>query len=256
MAKNKKIIIAVAAGAILVAALLAGIIIGRSFKIAQNQQLEHSENIEQEIIMPDDIFHLAKAWDEYMSADIQQAEVALIIESKAFAFDEKFSVQAGKLNDKPLTHIRKGMLDGYIYNGTLYVDDDASFDIVGRKFTANDADIKQVLGFIYDLIKNAEFSVTEEAEQTVYQLVLTQQQIEQLLGDILNNAEELEVAVDKGTLRIVLEDNELAGVYVGCDGVVYLLGMELPLTVAVDTHTNAVNGAAISVPKDILDKMQ
>ena len=254
---NKKTLLAVLAGLAVVVVLIAGISMGRALNEADNIIPENNGNSEgQEIFMPTDIYRLVRAWDDYMTADVKQAEVFLKLESKAFAIDEHISVQAGKLDGKPLAHIKKGMIDAYIYNNTLYIEDEAKFDIVGREFSVEDIDVKEMLEFIYKLANNSEFAVEETENGAVYRLTLTQQQIEQLIGESLGQISETDVAVKKGELIITTENNALAGLDIICDGVLYILNFETPLTLSVNVETTAVNGGEISVPKFIKDKMK
>lgn len=253
---DKKFLIIIAA-IVAAAALFAGILFGRTFLISDNivpGQEDISEG--QEIVVPTHIYRLVKAWDDYMSADIKQAEIVLLLESKAFAIDEHISVQAGKMDGKPLAHIKKGMIDAYIYNNTLYIEDEAKFDIVGREFSVEDIEVKEMLEFIYNLANNSEFSVTENENVTEYRLALTQQQIEQLMGAGFENISELDIAVKHGELVMSTEDKALSGFAVTLDGSVYILGIESPVTLSVNVETTAVNGGEISVPKFIKDKMK
>jgi len=254
--KNKKIIIAVMAAVAVVSALFAGIILGRSFNIADGLLPKQEGRRAQEIIVSNDVLNLAEAWNEYISADIQQADIRFSIESNILDFEESLAIRIGKLDGKPLTHIRKGGIDAYIYNDTLYLADEAYFDIMGREFTADDADIKEVLTFAYELIKDSEFTVEKTDGKTVYQLMLTQQQIEQMLAGALDEMQEVTIAVDYGLLELVLEDGNLEGVYLTCEGEIGFLGMNMDLKMTVDIRTEAINGGDIWVPDQILKKIK
>ena len=256
MKEKKSSGLMVAAAVVLVAALVVGIFFGRNFLITDNIIAEQGTGSEtQEIVVPTDIYRLVKAWDSYMSADLKRAEVVLMLESKAFSLDEAVSVEAGNVNGKPFAYISKGALDAYIFDNTLYIEDDARFDIAGREFSVEDADIRQVLEFIYKLANNSEFTVDETEKGTEYRLSLTQQQIEELVGESLGKISEADISVKKGELVMTTKDNSLAGFDIICDGTVYILGFEAPVTLSVMVETSAENGIQIAVPDFLKDKI-
>ncbi|MBE6895314.1 MAG: hypothetical protein E7483_06935 [Ruminococcaceae bacterium] len=254
--RNKKVIIAVVASVAVIAALLTGIVLGRSFEIADALLPERADRQRQEIIVSNDALNIAAAWNNYISADIQQADVTFSMESNILDFEEKLAIRIGKFDGKPITHIRKGGIDAYIYNDKLYIDDQAYFDIMGREFTVEDAQIKEMLGFAYDLVKNGEVNVEKDGDTTVYQLMLTQQQIEQMLADVIDEMDEVTIAVDYGLLEMVLEKDKLKGVYLTCEGEIGFLGMNMELKMSVDVDTQAVENGDIWVPADIMEKIK
>lgn len=263
--QNKKNVKTIILLVLVVAAVAAAFAIGSSFGKNQNNHtnipderpsLENgsSSDSTQTESISDSIFNLVTALDDYIEAPVQQAEAKVEFGFGSLEIDEEFSLRSGVVNDIQVNHIQRGKLDIYVCDGKVFVEDDNAHFKVNNSSEYN-VNMRQIFAFAYEIIKNGEFAVSTAGEKTEYSLTLTQQQIENILNAFHNTMENFDVKIEKGVLKITLENGELDSFDVICSGHTEILSAQIDGYISVGADLS-VSQQQITIPQAIAEQLK
>ncbi|MBE6886899.1 MAG: hypothetical protein E7484_00590 [Ruminococcaceae bacterium] len=259
----KTIVLIILVAVAVTAAFMAGSFIGKKNSTDTNIPADRprpeidsnsSENSEQNR-MSDDIFNLITAFDEYMKASVQQAEVEIGFRFGAIETDEEFKMRSGTVDEVPVTHIQRGRLDIYICDGQVFVEDDNAHFSINKTEDYNSLNMKKLFAVVYEITQKGDFSVATVENETVYTLTLTQRQIDDIINSLQGTMEESNVVIEKGVLKITLENGTLESFDITCNGYMKILSSQVEGGISVETDLS-VSEYAISVPASVMEQLK
>lgn len=165
-------------------------------------------------IYSDDLVRLVNAWTQLRSKNPITAELVLEGNCGQLSVSDTFTYYRWRESGREISAVEK---DGK----TVYFTDQAVCNEQGR--TASTAQIGTVdatglLKGIYDNFSNAEFTCRQENGVSIYTVTLNQQGMAQLVETVLPKAGEMNIAYEKGSIRLAVRDGLIQSVGVTCGG--------------------------------------
>ena len=203
----------------------------------------------------DNIFNLIAAFDDYMKATVQQAEVEVKFTFGSLETDEKVSIRTGVVEGISVNHIQYGKLDIYICDGQVFVEDDNAHFSLNKTDKYDKFNMKEMFAVAYEIVQKGDFSVETVENETVYTLSLTQQQIEDILDSLQGTMRENNAVIEKGVFRITLENGKMDSFDILFNGYIQILSSKIEGGISIETDLS-VSEQAIVVPPSVMEQVK
>lgn len=173
-----------------------------------------SGNIQAQELFSDELVQLIHAWSQLRDREFCAAQVQLAADFGPLAVDDSFLCYQWKVD--------KTRIYGTDNTGKmLYIGENKVCNADGREVyiqKTNEMDITGLPDVFYRTFRNAQYKCQQEGQITVYSVALQPTGMQELTEAILPRTQGMDISYRQGGFRLLLENGEIQGVQISCDG--------------------------------------
>ena len=211
-------------------------------------------------VLSEEVFRLAAAWNTLSGQDVIGADIGIGADFGLFSLYENLNWV--RTADADGTAVNAITINGHTF---YFTDDGSTYDFSGisdgddaqtddslaeDEETAASIDPVFLLEIAYDVFMNGGISFSEEGGDYIYEVSLTQEQMETIVQTMFPDAENLDITYEDGRFTAVLTDNGFASLTLTCGGDVRILFADVSIDLEFDVEfTDAEELADYALPQ-------
>lgn len=201
-------------------------------------------------IYSDDLIRLIQAWGKVRGRDSLAADVVLEGDCGPLSVQDRFVFYQWKLDDNQIWGAEK-------QEQTLYFTKDAICNVEGRTVSADAAkglDAVKVLDVAYRCFSKTNFQCRETEGISVYTVTLDQDGMKQVADAMLPQAGEMDISFDKGSIQMVISQEQIQSVRVTCGGTAKIIAANVDVQFSADIRFRN-DSSAPALPDAVKDAL-
>lgn len=200
----------------------------------------HSNDIKGEVKLTSDTLELLAAVQELCERDPFGADVQLSVNCGPVVLEDTLDLYRTEVNGTFISRIQKGDTGLYFAGDTVCGED-------GKRVTAGGDTVNyaNLLDAAYELCQGAGAGCTREGGVSTYEVAIAGEALEQVAYAIAPEAEALDVTLEQGTLRIILEDGTVRSLGFTCEGSIRIIAVDAEATIGCEIICKEARETAI-----------